>query len=219
MAQRYSIHTKTQKALYKEYRNLLRRTKKFKGDYLEFDTGITNILNEARKYLSLPKLNSRSTAEIKRLASEIHSFRGEKLKKQYVNKRKLSKFVGIDEETGEITTVINYMSLRDEELASMVIEEYKSYLRQLFYNPKTGKTHHASGDRFKGLDEILEQLDRDIRDKGLAEVASLISQYAPPTMETEKYEGEAIYDFLATIGEGYFEVPESVTDEEKEDFQ
>lgn len=215
MAQKYNIHTKSQQALYKEYRNLLRRTRRFKGTHIEIENRISKLLESARGFLTHGKMSPKITSEIKKLTKDIHSMRGEKLSKSYINKEAITKFTVINK-YGEYFEA-NVMT--DKENAQKIIADYRKELITQLTNFKTNKEHRKSGDDFHGLDSLLLQLDNDIRTKGELAVATMISQFKPETSLEEKYYSIESFEFLRSIGElGRFELPEDVTDEEAEDY-
>lgn len=207
--------TKTQEELYKEYRNLIRRTKKYAGNSMEVENNISSLLSQSRKYLNLPKLSPKTTTEIKQLTKELYSYRGEKLSKNYINKERIRNF-SMTDRYGEVQ---EGRIMSDETEAKQIIQEYKEELRTQLTNFNTGKEHRKSGDDFHGLDSLLLQLEQDINSKGVLVVASMINQFSPSTSLDEKYYAIETFEFLRTIGYGDYELPESVTDEEAEEMQ
>lgn len=212
MAQRYNIHTKSQRELYREYRNLLKRTRRFKGTHIEVENTVSKLLEQARTFFSMSKLSPKIAGRIKALTKEIHGLRKEKLSSVYVSKESLTQF-RINDRFGVIQESA-IMSDRDEALK--IIKAYREELIKNLTNVKTGKEHRKSGDDFKGLDSLLNQLDEDIEKQGVLAVATMISQFKPDTSMEEKYYSIESWDFLRSIGFGTYELPENFTDEEAE---
>lgn len=205
MAQRYKIHTKSQRELYREYKNLLRRTRRFKGTHVEVDNNIAKLLSEARDLLSLSKLTSKLTSKINKLKRQIHEMRGETLKSQYVSKPSVKYYVNM--KTGEIVT--------ESELSKIIINNYKELLKTICTSP-SGSIYNKSGNGGYGYDALINKLDNEISSKGETAVALWIQQYQPPIMGNWKYDSAEQFDFMARIGLGGYDIEPETTDEETE---
>lgn len=208
MAQSYKIHTKSQKQLYKEYRNLLRRTKRFKGTHTEVTQGVTYYLEKARDYLRLNKLAPKDTAYIKKLTKNIHELRGKKLEQEYIKKTRVD--YDYDYYDDNIT-------VSDDYVYDIIIANYKDTLTRICTMPSGTVVHTGRGKGY-GLDELLMHLDNAIANKGKKDVADMINLYEPPYGLGWFYDSIEHFGFITRIMNGEFDVESDLTDEEIEQY-
>ena len=205
MAQRYKIHTKSQRELYREYKNLLRRTRRFKGTHTEVTQGVTYYLEKARDYLRLNKLAQKDTAYIKKLTKNIHELRGKKLEREYVKKTP----VDYDFDDG--------FTVSDDYVYDIIIANYKDVLTKICTMPSGTVVYKGTGKGY-GLDELLNHLDIAIISRGKKYVADMINLYEPPYGLGWYYDSIEHFGFITRIMHGEFDVESDLTDEEIEQY-
>lgn len=211
MAQRYKIHTKSQKQLYKEYRNLLRRTKRFKGTHTEVTQTITYYLEKARDYLRLNKLKPKDTAYINKLSKTVHELRGKKLEREYVKK------TPVEYDNDYDYAYYDNYTVSDDAVYDIIIANYKDVLTRICTMPSGTVVYTGKGKGY-GLDELIEHLDNAINYIGKKYVADMINLYEPPYGLGWFYDSIEHYGFITRIMNGEFDVESDLTDEEIEQY-
>lgn len=215
MAKRFNIHSTVQAKLHREYKNLLRRTTKFRSNYIEVGTGVSSSLEQARHYLGLTKLTQKDVAAIKKLTKTVHSMRGSKLKESYVEKKPV-------EFTRPKSIPINHedIVMLNIEYWELIIDNYRDFLERICTS-NFGDVYYkdASHGKGRGLHSLLDELRKDILNKGYEEVAKAIIKYKPGlTDKGWAYDSEVQFDFLARIGMGEFDIEPEFSDEEAEGY-
>lgn len=205
MAQKFNIHSTVQEKLHREYTNLMRRTKKNRGEYVEVGNNITQLLERARHFLRLEKLTQKDVAEIRKLTKSTHSMRGSELKQQYVEKKPVT---------------YNYnqgYTVSDEAVYDIIILRYKDTLTKICTMPSGNVILTAVGKGY-ALDELLWHLDDAIQKMGKKYVANMIDFYEPPYGSGWYYDSIEHFGFITRIMNGEFDVESDLTDEEIDEY-
>lgn len=205
MARKFNIHSAVQEKLHNEYTALMRRTKKYRSEYVEVGNEISKLLEKARHFLGLGKLSQKDVADIRKLSKTVHSVRGTKLKEQYVEKKPVT------------YTPKQGFTVSDEALYDIIILRYKDILTKICTMPSGNVILTAVGKGY-GLDELLWHLDDAIQKMGKKYVANMIDFYEPPYGSGWYYDSIEHFGFITRIMNGEFDVESDLTDEEIDEY-